>query len=82
MGPASQHAHAVLGLRHSSPGTRPAREESHANAGDLRLARIAAAYRGFLEALGLDLGDPDLAGTDHRVARAYEELLAGLRPDA
>jgi GTP cyclohydrolase I len=31
-------------------------------------------------ALGLDPADPDLAGTDRRVARAYEDLLAGLRP--
>ena len=45
-----------------------------------RRASVAAAFRGFLEALGLDLDDPDLAGTDLRVARAYEELLAGLRP--
>jgi len=53
-----------------------------ASASDLDLARVAAAYRGFLEALGLDLSDPDLAGTDRRVARAYRELLGGLRPGA
>lgn len=47
-----------------------------------RHARVAAAFRGFLEALGLDLDAPDLAGTDLRVARAYDELLAGLRPGA
>ena len=41
--------------------------------------RVAAAFRGFLEALGLDLADPNLAGTDHRVARAYQEMLGGLR---
>lgn len=41
--------------------------------------RVAAAYRGFLEALGLDLSDPNLVGTENRVARAYEELLGGLR---
>ena len=50
-----------------------------AQGSDLHRSRVAAAYRGFLEALGLDLTDPDLAGTDRRVARAYEELLAGLR---
>jgi len=48
--------------------------------GDLRLARTAAAFRGFLDSLGLDAAHPDLAGTDQRVARAYEELLSGLRP--
>ena len=49
---------------------------------DHRHARVAAAFRGFLEALGLDVDAPDLAGTDLRVARAYDELLAGLRPGA
>jgi GTP cyclohydrolase I len=49
---------------------------------DLSLTRIAAAYRGFLESLGLDLTDPDLVGTDRRVARAYQELLGGLQPGA
>src|SRR5688500_6450718 len=47
-----------------------------------RHARVAGAFRGFLESLGLDLDAPDLAGTDLRVARAYDELLAGLRPGA
>ena len=49
---------------------------------DRRHARVAAAFRGFLESLGFDLDSPDLAGTDLRVARAYDELLAGLRPGA
>jgi GTP cyclohydrolase I len=47
---------------------------------ELRRGRVAAAFRGFLQALGLDLDHPDLAGTDQRVARAYEELLAGMDP--
>ena len=42
-------------------------------------ARVAAAFRGFLESLGLDLTDPNLAGTDRRVARAYREMFRGLR---
>ena len=50
--------------------------------GEHRQARVAGAFRAFLESLGLDLGDPDLAGTDLRVARAYDELLAGLRPES
>ncbi|MGQ0702852.1 MAG: GTP cyclohydrolase I, partial [Gemmatimonadales bacterium] len=53
-----------------------------ADGDELQLARVAAAFRHFLEALGLDLSDPNLAGTDHRVARAYRELLGGLRPGA
>ena len=44
-----------------------------------RVARVAAAFRGVLEALELDLSDPNLTTTDVRVARAYEELFAGLR---
>ena len=35
-----------------------------------------------METLGLDLDDPNLAGTDRRVARAFREMLGGLRPDA
>ena len=41
--------------------------------------RDAVAFRGFLESLGLDLTDPNLAGTAERVARAYREMLGGLR---
>lgn len=66
----------------AEPPSGPALHRTSALAGDLDLARVAAAYRGFLEALGLDLSDPDLAGTDRRVARAYRELLGGLRPGA
>jgi GTP cyclohydrolase I len=83
MGPAPQRSRATLGLHHFSPGVRPTHDHvADAGAGDIRLARVAAAYRGFLESLGLDLTDPDLAGTDRRVARAYGELLGGLRPGA
>ena len=43
------------------------------------LAKSTDAFRGFLESLGLDLSDPNLAGTDRRVARGYREMLRGLR---
>jgi GTP cyclohydrolase I len=43
---------------------------------------VASAFRGFLESLGLDLADPNLAGTDRRVARAYREMFRGLRGSA
>lgn len=49
---------------------------------DAARERVADAFRGFLEALGLDLEDPNLAGTDERVARACEEILGGLSPAA
>jgi GTP cyclohydrolase I len=48
-------------------------------AGEFPVERVAAAFRGFLESLGLDLANPNLAGTDLRVARAYQEMLSGLR---
>lgn len=44
--------------------------------------RVAAAFRYFMEALGLDPADPNLVGTDERVARACEEILGGLSPAA
>ncbi|HSE53783.1 MAG TPA: GTP cyclohydrolase I [Gemmatimonadales bacterium] len=69
MGPVPQRAPSSLEL-HRGPAA-PA---------EPRLVRVAAAFRGFLEALELDLDDPDLAGTDLRVARAYRDMLGGLRP--
>lgn len=45
---------------------------------DARTRRVAQRVRAVLEALGLDLADPNLTGTDLRVARAYRELFAGL----
>lgn len=47
-----------------------------------RRRRVAAQVRALLDTLGLDLADPHLAETPARVARALEELFAGLRPDA
>jgi GTP cyclohydrolase I len=41
------------------------------------LRRVAARFREFLEALGLDMNDPNLSGTEWRVARAFRELFAG-----
>ena len=42
------------------------------------LDEVAAKFRAAFEALGLDLSDPNLVGTERRVARAYRELFAGL----
>jgi GTP cyclohydrolase I len=83
MGPAPLRSRAALGLRHYGPGVRPLHGPApDADSGELQLDRTAAAFRGFLESLGLDLTDPNLAETDQRVARAYRELLGGLRPGA
>ena len=46
---------------------------------DARTRRVAKAFRGVMESLGLDLEDPNLADTPVRVARAYGELFAGLQ---
>ena len=48
-------------------------------AGGFPVERVAAAFRGFLEALGVDPEEPNLVGTDHRVAEVYQEILGGLR---
>jgi GTP cyclohydrolase IA len=50
-----------------------------AGAEEFPVERVAAAFRGFLESLGLDLSDSNLVGTEDRVARAYAELPGGLR---
>jgi GTP cyclohydrolase I len=47
---------------------------------DERTRLVAHRFRGVLEALGLDLADPNLADTPLRVARSYRELFAGLDP--
>lgn len=39
--------------------------------------RVATRFREFMEALGLDMQDPNLSGTEWRVARAFRELFAG-----
>lgn len=44
---------------------------------DASTRRVAARFREFMEALGLDLKDPNLSGTEWRVARAFRELFAG-----
>jgi GTP cyclohydrolase I len=40
---------------------------------------IAHHVRGLLEALGLDLEDPNIVDTDQRVARMYAEMFRGLK---
>jgi GTP cyclohydrolase I len=51
-------------------------------AADPREARIARHVRGILGELGLDLRDPNLHETDHRVARMYLEMFRGLEQGA
>jgi len=45
--------------------------------GDPSIHRVAGRFRAFMEALGLDMNDPNLSGTEWRVARAFRELFAG-----
>jgi GTP cyclohydrolase I len=51
--------------------------EKHDGIGDADTQRVATKFREFMEALGLDLSDPNLSGTEQRVARAFRELFAG-----
>jgi GTP cyclohydrolase IA len=83
MGPTPQRSRTAPAWHRGGAGVRPL----HGPAGvmpsdDAPLTATTTAFRGFLESLGLDLRDPDLADTDRRVARAYRELLAGLEPGA
>jgi GTP cyclohydrolase IA len=43
---------------------------------------VAGRFRGVMEALGLDLDDPNLVGTPERVARSYRFLFSGLQAGA
>ena len=47
-----------------------------------QLTTIAGHMRGIIEALGLDNDDPNLTGTDRRVAKMYLEMFNGLRSGA
>ncbi len=47
------------------------------NLGDSGDPGVEAKIRELMEALGLDMKDPNLSGTDRRVARAFREMLAG-----
>lgn len=51
-------------------------------AAEPQLLRVAAKFSEVLDALGLDRNDPNLVGTELRVARMYRELFAGLDPNA
>lgn len=47
-----------------------------------RIVRVAGHVRAMLLELGLDLEDPNLAETDIRVAKMYQEIFSGLRQGA
>jgi len=54
----------------------PAPDDSR-HIADAKEWKVAETFRQFMEALDLDMTDPNLSGTEWRVARAYRELLAG-----
>ena len=58
----------------------PPRPRSGGEPAPPRAALVAERFRTVMEALGLDLDDPNLSGTPLRVARAYLELFSGLDP--
>ena len=61
-----------------SPFALPDEPVSDAPVLDPRQRAVAAKFREVMEALGLDLQDPNLVDTPARVARAYGDLLSGL----
>jgi GTP cyclohydrolase IA len=66
----------------SAVADRPDVDEAAEQPDGERIERVAARFRDVMEALGLDLSDPNLVDTPRRVARAYGELFAGLEPGA
>ncbi|MGH7548802.1 MAG: GTP cyclohydrolase I FolE [Gemmatimonadales bacterium] len=77
-----------LGLKVSDGGRRASghaawhAEDGSANeeepVSDPKILKVAAKLREVLDALDLGRDDPNLVGTEFRVARAYRELFAGL----
>ena len=57
----------------------PISEPSVVETAEFSVERVATAFRGCLQSMGLDLTDPNLVATPERVARAYREILGGLR---
>jgi GTP cyclohydrolase I len=51
-------------------------------ADDPRVRRLAQHFRGIMQTLDLDLADPNLIGTEERVACMYLEIFAGLAEGA
>lgn len=74
--PPTQHADLAV-LR--TPVSAAPSEPDEAPITDPRVLWVARKFREVLDALGLDRNDPNLHGTEFRVARAYGELFAGLR---
>ena len=70
---------AAFAPRPVPPNVSAIPEPTAVRGGEFPVKRVAAAFRGFLESMGLDLRDPNLAATPERVARAYREILGGLR---
>ncbi len=66
-------------LRVYRGGAHPSEEDDERLAHDPGIRLIADRVRALMEALELDLADPNLADTPLRVANAYRELFAGLR---
>ena len=58
----------------------PRRARSEQELAPSRTALVAERFQAVMEALGLDLEDPNLSATPLRVARAYRELFSGLDP--
>ena len=52
--------------------------EDEARPEDAQAAKAAAHFRSAFEALGVDMKDPNLEGTERRLVRSYRELFAGL----
>jgi GTP cyclohydrolase I len=77
---ATRLAPAVVDERDDFP--RPTLVHPPVPAKDPRAALIAEHFRAIMAALDLDLEDPNLAGTDERVARMYLELFSGLEEGA
>lgn len=72
-----------FGDDHLSPSVEtPLREDAFLLADDEKIARISHHFSEIMHTLGLDLKDPSLRGTPHRVAKMYvREVFYGLKPE-
>jgi GTP cyclohydrolase I len=69
---------AVVRAEQVDNGWEPLEGADGALAADPRIEAIATHFRAILDALHLDIHDPNLEGTPERVARMYLEVFAGM----
>jgi len=74
--------HDLIDNPHSAYAIEDLDDESANRQQEEKIEKIAFHMRRIIDALGLDLNDPNLRETDKRVAKMYLEMFSGLQEDS